>query len=330
MGQGVSRTDYEWVYTDEPHATRRKEIMAKYPQVKKLMGCDPNMKYKVTALILMQLIACYLVKDSSFLTIFIVSYCFGGVINHSLTLAIHEISHNLAFGHSKLLWNRWLGIWANLPLGIPMSISFKKYHLEHHKYQGDVDKDMDVPHELEAKLFTTTLLKFVWLLLQPVFYALRPLVVNPKPVTLLEIANTIIQVIFDIIIVYTMGWRSLIYLAFGTFTAMGLHPVAGHFISEHYMFVKGYETYSYYGRLNWITFNVGYHNEHHDFPSIPGCNLPKLKEMVPEYYDNLPCHNSWCKVLWEFIFNPDIGPYARIRRRRKERLENMNETPKNE
>ena len=27
MGQHVSRDDYEWVYTEEPHRTRRKQIL---------------------------------------------------------------------------------------------------------------------------------------------------------------------------------------------------------------------------------------------------------------------------------------------------------------
>ena len=41
----------------------------------------------------------------------------------------------------------------------------------------------------------------------------------------------------------------------------------------------------------------------------------QLKKMVPEFYDNLPYHTSWCKVIWDFIMKPEIGPYARIKRK---------------
>lgn len=45
MGASVSRNDFTYSYTDEPHATRRKLILQKYPQVKKLMGIDKAFKW---------------------------------------------------------------------------------------------------------------------------------------------------------------------------------------------------------------------------------------------------------------------------------------------
>lgn len=110
------------------------------------------------------------------------------------------------------------------------------------------------------------------------------------------------------------------------FLGSGFHPVAGHFIAEHYVFVKGQETYSYYGPLNKLCFHVGYHNEHHDFPRIPGDNmnlspnvqgtrLHKLKEIAPEYYTNLPAYNSWAKVIYDYIVDPTVGPFSRVMRK---------------
>lgn len=317
MGQKVSRTDFEWTYTEEPHASRRKMILEKYPQIKKLFGHDPNFKYVAGGMVLTQFLMLFVMKGQSWPITILMAYCFGGVINHSLALAVHEIAHNLAFGHARPQANRWFGYFCNLPLGVPMSISFKKYHLEHHRYQGDEVIDTDLPTLLEAKLFCTTFGKFCWVCLQPLFYIFRPLIVNPKPPNRLEIINTIIQLIFDAIVVYFFGWRVLWYLIIGTLLAMGLHPVAGHFISEHYMFAKGFETYSYYGPLNFITFNVGYHNEHHDFPAVPGSRLPEVKRIAAEFYDNMPQHHSWTQVLYDFIMDPAVGPYARIKRKQR-------------
>lgn len=83
------------------------------------------------------------------------------------------------------------------------------------------------------------------------------------------------------------------------------------------MFAEGFETYSYYGPLNKITWNVGYHNEHHDFPAVAGSKLPLLKKIAAEFYDDLPSHGSWLKVIYDFITDSTISPYSRIKRKSK-------------
>lgn len=314
MGARLTRSDFHWVYTDEPHTTRRREMLQKYPQIKQLMGHDWRIALQVVITVLIQIGMALLVRDLSWPLVWLFTYVISGTLNHSLSISFHEIGHNLAFGNHRPMANRILGYIANLPLCIPSSVTFKKYHIDHHKYQGDDLLDPDLPTYFEAWLFQSRIGKVFYILAQPLLYGIRPLLRVPKPVTLLEVVNTLIQLAFDAAVFYFLGWKSFIYLLFGTLLGLGLHPISGHFLSEHYTFVEGYETYSYYGPLNYITFNVGYHNEHHDFPNIPGYALPKLKAIAPDYYDNLPCHYSWIKVLYDFVLDPRLSPRSRIRR----------------
>ena len=80
------------------------------------------------------------------------------------------------------------------------------------------------------------------------------------------------------------------------------------------------ETYSYYGPLNLLTYNVGLHNEHHDFPAIPWTRLSKLNRIAHEFYDGLPRHTSWVYVMWQFIWDKDVSLWSRVKRSEGGRL----------
>jgi len=312
MGNSL-RSDFYVSYTDEPHATRRKEMLEKYPQIKELYGYDTRTKYITLWWVLSQFIVAYTLREASWGTIFFVAYFFGAIANHALFLAMHEISHNLAF--PKPWQNRVLGVFANITTSVPHFSMFQRYHMEHHQYQGVTGIDTDVPTEYEGWFFSNSLKKIFFVILMPLAYVVRPLLVKPKKPGFWEAINWSVVIGIDLIILYTLGHKSLLYFLLSSILGSGMHPIAGHFIAEHYVFIQGQETYSYYGPLNLVVFNVGFHNEHHDFPRVPGNKLAQLRAIAPEYYDCLPRHVSWCKVIWDFVVDPDVTPFARVVRK---------------
>jgi sphingolipid delta-4 desaturase len=181
----------------------------------------------------------------------------------------------------------------------------------HHLYQGQDGWDPDLPTKWEADFFKGPVRKFLFLCLQPFIYTLRPMFRQPLPPSGWEIAQWASQICVNSCIIYFWGLQSFWYLLISSFIGASIHPLAAHFVSEHYEWEKGAETYSYYGILNKLTYNVGYHYEHHDFPRIAGPNLPKLKEIASEFYDPLPQHKSWLAVMWRFIFDKGLSPASR-------------------
>ena len=307
-----SKREFSRSYTDEPHLTRRREILSVHPEIRELFGVEPLTFPIVVAIFLTQLIVAWAVSSSPWWLLFVTAWCVGGTLNHSLQLAVHELSHGLCF--ASPLANRSAAIFANLVTGFPSSVSFQKYHMDHHQWQGVDGVDTDIPTSAEVSLFVSSLSKLLWIMLQPLFYAVRPTIVKPKPYGRWELLNIAVQLLFNALIAHHLGIKGLSYLIIGTLLGLGLHPAAGHFIAEHYELVSGQETYSYYGPANWLNFNVGYHNEHHDFPRVPWSRLPRVTALAPEYYLTLPHYTSYLALFWAYITDASLGPHARIKR----------------
>jgi sphingolipid delta-4 desaturase len=128
-----------------------------------------------------------------------------------------------------------------------------------------------------------------------------------------SLANLAVQVAFDVAVFFVLGPKALVYLLLSLFFSIGLHPLGARWIQRHYL-TNGadQETFSYYGPLNRLAFNVGYHNEHHDFPSIPWNRLPRLHAMAPEVYRSLSYHRSWTRLFFRFLFDRNLTLYSRV------------------
>lgn len=298
-------------------------------QVTKLCGPEPLTKYVVAFVVGLQFVCGYILKDTSFWSwkFWALAYVVGATANQNLFLAIHEISHNLAF--RSPLANRLFAIFANLPIGLPYSASFRPYHLTHHKSLGVDGLDTDLPTALEAVVLDSILGKAFFCTFQIFFYAIRPMCVFQITFTWVHLLNLIVQLAFDYVVVTSLdSYKPVLYLLLSSFLAGSWHPTAGHFIAEHYVYetvtpeamnpdnnIPVPETFSYYGPLNVLTYNVGYHNEHHDFPAVAWTKLPKLREIADEFYAPLPRHDSWVLVLWRFLWDKNVGITSRVKRK---------------
>lgn len=313
-----------------PHIARGREIIKKYPEVRNLMGPYPLSAIYTTLIVATQIFTCFLLKDQSWLVLTLTAYLFGSFLSHGLFTFLHEASHNLIFKKTGL--NQVMGILTNIGSGLPAFEGFKIFHLIHHSNMGECDLDADIPSHFEAKLVgNSTIKKIIWFInfgfVQCVF---RPGKIKGVklwyPRTVL---NLIYIIISNALIFHFFGLKGLSYILLSSFFGLGLHPLGARWIQEHFIFKKGQETYSYYGILNKLSFNIGYHNEHHDLFRVPWINLPKLKKMAPEFYDDLYAHKSWTKLLFTFLFNPKYDLYCRISRPGHEERKRAEATPVN-
>lgn len=287
------------------HKARARTILETNPEIKTLFG--PDWTSAPIAAIAAASHTALAVHSASLSTLqwILAAYAFGAWFAQFGFLAIHELSHDLVFRTSRT--NKLFSILINLPLVFPFAIVFRKYHFLHHAHQG-TKLDFDLPSEFEAKVFRGAFGKFVWLASQLAFYALRPCVLHPVRPCFFGVLNMALQAMFNACMICLCGCGPLKFLFVSLLFAGGLHPCSGHFLSEHVQFRSEMEqdTFSYYGSLNSITWNVGFHCEHHDFPRIAWRRLPRVRGMARESYSTLFVCESWSKALVEFVTNEKL------------------------
>ena len=296
----------------EPHRARTKGILQKHPEIRNLIGKNPYTALAILGVVTLQFGAAAFVADRPWWALFLVAYVVGAFADHGLYVLIHDCAHNLVFKRKAM--NSLISIVANLPQVVPSAISFQQYHLKHHAFQGIYDLDADLPSHWEARLVGRSFLgKALWLALFPVAQMLRPL--RLKEIALFDrwtVLNIVVVVAADVAVFAALGPKAFVYLVASLFFSIGLHPLGARWIQRHYMVDQVQETYSYYGGLNRLAFNVGHHNEHHDFPSVPWNRLPRIKSTAPEWYETLVSHRSWTRLLFKFLTDRKLSLYSRM------------------
>jgi sphingolipid 4-desaturase/C4-monooxygenase len=309
----------EFSFSDqpEPHRERTRGILKQHPEVRTLIGRNTYSFALIVGIVALQTFIAFLVQEQSWWFALIVAYAIGAFADHALFVLIHECAHNLIF--KKKFANILSGILADLPIIVPSSVSFRSYHLKHHSFQGDYTLDADIASRWEARLIGCSFVgKALWLLFFPLFQALRP--PRLKEITFANawtLVNGVVVFMYDAAIIILFGPVSLLYLLASFFFSIGLHPLGARWIQEHYLTASPQETYSYYGPLNVVALNVGFHNEHHDMPSVPWSRLPRLKSMAPEWYDSLAYHRSWVKLLGRFLTDREFSLFSRMVRKNR-------------
>ncbi len=311
-------SDFVHVTFKEPHLERTRKMLVAHPELRELCGHTPITALFVVGLVLGQVAMAWALRDSPWWAILGAAWFIGAVANHGLWVLIHECTHNLAFQSSRA--NSILQMVANFPILFPAAISFRKYHLLHHRFQGDPEYDADLASPLEARLVgNSTIGKALWLLFFWAAQAAR--VPRLKKIKFLDgwyVANLALQASFIAAVLALLGPLALGYLFLSSIFSIGLHPVGARWIQEHYLVKPNQETYSYYAPLNLVAFNVGYHNEHHDVMRVPWTRLPKVKAIAPEFYEGLHAHRSWTRLLLQFLFDKNLSLYSRMVRAKSE------------
>jgi len=283
-GQNAAHVKYGFI--DLYHAKRRRAILNAHPEVRECMIVDPSFKYVAVACATTQLLIAYLLRDEPLGYVLFMGAVVGTIFDCAITNSVHELIHEMAIENWPLA-NKILSGYVNLALFLPFAAGYHRSHRHHHSFLG-TDLDAKYPTMEEALQYDQNIIgRLKYIFTHPLQGGSRwnKIVPGDPPNEYMKWNERTVYLVDALILIF-WGYKSLLYLLVAfwindTIFIQGSKNFVDHWVSEN-------ETYtsSYYGWVNMIDFNIGYHREHHDFPNVPGRYLALITKMAPEFYED--------------------------------------------
>jgi len=302
----------------DPHYERHVAILRSHPEIRQLFSTDWTTVFYGVGIVVLHLVLAFLSRERYWYTSALLGVSMGAFLDLGLMVLMHETSHHLVF--KTPMFNILLGLFCNIPLLLPMSITFNQHHKEHHLSLGSHDTDVDVPLDYEVTLVgTSPTRKFIWLLFAGIILAARSTYKLGVRVDKYLVLNWITCITFGLAAL-VLAPSAAAYLIASSICSLSFHPANARIVQRHVppkdsttgeRTSSSTNTYSFYGWSNILLLNVGYHVEHHDFPRVPWRKLPLVKEIAKEFYTDPPHLSRGFSDLLTFVVDSSsLGLYS--------------------
>ncbi len=314
------------------HRARRLDVLGERPDLKALNGPNAWSLLGIAMLAVLHWATAWMVSDGGLLLVFVVSLCWGQLILHSAGALVHDAAHGLILGskRGRLLVDLCL---ETVLTSFGHHVQYQLDHTHsHHPCLGDYERDYehrDVCRVLGRREIARDRPATHWSMIALLlFLDLLPLgflksgdliswlerrvlpestrdparhVPGPDVDFERRMACSAVSLAVWAMVYFTLGPWALLYWVWSLSIFQGHWAVTnmGQVLAEHPDGVLDIPTRSYYGPLNWILFNTGYHDEHHTFPGVPWNRLPKLRAAAPEVFDRESEHGYF---YWWFQY----------------------------
>jgi fatty acid desaturase len=211
----------------------------------------------------------------------------AGLLLYRLTMVMHDCGHSSLFTSKRA--NRFVGWMLACATGVDFD-RFRDRHWEHHRNYGLAGDPQGFHYLTWPRL---SLSARVWHLVKPLLGLNLPCVYGESllaPANLIRAARTgqilalvVVQAATLALITGAGRHWSLALLPFVGAVTVGLflsqlRGIAEHGVASRLAPTRHVRSHSgdFMGRVLLYDVNFNFHEEHHEFPGIPSCNLPRL------------------------------------------------------